>query len=175
MNPTAEKNARKWFILSIILRISLKMLLKKTLVEKPRVWSRKTYVCLIHVVSVRKYAHIWWVPAMAISNAAFLSPPTDRGVGVETSINILCFILNSKFDFGSLYIWFTVQWTLGEFRDLYTQVNVKHVQVNKYFNIYKHILSFQSFTCIPYFFYIFDHSKYSITLYFFQNNYFLCF
>jgi len=28
---------------------------------------------------------------------------------------------------------------------------------------------------IPYFFYIFDHSKYSITLYFFQNNYFLCF
>jgi len=28
---------------------------------------------------------------------------------------------------------------------------------------------------VPYFFYIFDHSKYSITLYFFQNNYFLCF
>jgi len=28
---------------------------------------------------------------------------------------------------------------------------------------------------IPYFFYIFDHAKYSITLYFFQNNYFLCF
>jgi len=28
---------------------------------------------------------------------------------------------------------------------------------------------------LPYFFYIFDHAKYSITFYFFQNNYFLCF
>ena len=28
---------------------------------------------------------------------------------------------------------------------------------------------------LPYFFYIFDHAKYSITLFFSQNNYCLCF